>query len=265
MHIAQTNLQLYNHLREKGHSLDDLVLIHRAYELLTTLYPGHFQADGKPFVAHGVGVASILAELDQPIDILVVGLLHNVYGNADFGDGRDGVATASRRRLVRTAVGDRIEELLVRFRELRIAPHAIEQARRALPGRSEVERRLICVELADYLEKHVDLGILYWNRNSSLVGGIELIGDDLIAIAFDLDEPRLAEMLSSAFSAIAAKRDQVPAALRPSDGRRYLTLIVPRSCRPRISVRLRVAKRRLRDRVRLRTRVRGATARLRRP
>ena len=75
MQVAQTNVQLYNQLREKGLQLDDLVLVHRAYEFLTTLYPGYFQADGKPFVAHGVGVASILAEIDQPAQIVAVGLV----------------------------------------------------------------------------------------------------------------------------------------------------------------------------------------------
>jgi hypothetical protein len=36
----------------------------------------------------------------------------------------------------------------------------------------------------------------------------------------------------------------VPAELRTSDGRSYLKLIVPRSCRPRLSVRLRARLRR---------------------
>ena len=257
MQIAQTNLQLYNQLRAKGLPLDDLVLVHRAYELLTTLYPGHFQADGKPFVAHGVGVASILAELDQPAEIVAAGLIHNVYGNADFGDGRGNVAAPSRRRLVRAAVGDRIEELLVRFRDVRLQPDTIEEARRALPDRSEIDRRLICVDLADHLEKYVDLGVLYFGRNDWVVRKSEQIGDDLVAIASELGEPRLAEMLSSALSAAAAERDEVPPALRPSDGRPYVRLIVPRSCRRRAPVRLREALRWLRDRVRLRTRLRG--------
>lgn len=236
MQVAQTNLQLYNQLREKGLPLEDLVLVHRAYELLTTLYPAHFQADGKPFVAHGVGVASIVAGLDQPAEIVAVGLLHNIYGNGDFGDGRSETATASRRRLVRAAVGARVEELLIQFRELRIEPHNIEQARRALPLRSGVERRLICVELADYLEKYVDLGILYWDRSNWLVDADEIIGDDLVAIASELGEPRLAEMLRTAFAATARMRAEVSPELRPSDGRSQLKLIVPRSCRQSVPV-----------------------------
>jgi (p)ppGpp synthase/HD superfamily hydrolase len=236
--VAQTNLQLYNQLRAKGLALDDLVLVHHAYELLVGLYPAHFQSDGKPFVAHGVGVAGIVADLGQPAEIVAVGLLHNVYGNADFGDGRDDVVTEARRQLVREAVGAGVEELLVQFRDLRIEPRNIAEARRALRGRSEIERRLICVELADYLEKYVDLGILYWDRSNWLVDADELIGDELIAIASELGEPRLAEMLSTAFSETAAMRAEVPAQLRPSDGRSQLKLIVPRSCRRSVAVAL---------------------------
>ena len=86
--VAQTNLQLYNQLRAQGYSQKELVIVHRAYEFLTTIYPGYFQADGKPFVAHTVGVASILAHLQLPAEFIAAGLLHNIYGNGDFGDGR---------------------------------------------------------------------------------------------------------------------------------------------------------------------------------
>jgi hypothetical protein len=265
MRIAQTNVQLYNELRDAGLPLDDLVLVHRAYELLTTLYPGYYQADGKPFVAHGVGVASILARLDQPAEILAVGLLHNIYGNADFGDGRSGGTTRFRRRLVRQAVGEQVEGLLVRFMDLRIHPHRIEDARRALPGRDDTERRLLLVDLADHLEKYVDLGVLHFGESDWVMGSSERIGRDLIEIAEELGEPRLGAMLSRAFAEAAAQAAEVPAELRPSDGRRYLELVVPRSCRRRLPLRLRAnvqeVRRRLRSRGRLR-RLRSASRRL---
>ena len=190
MEIAQTNVQLYNQLRERGLALDDLIVVHRAYELLTTLYPGYFQADGKPFVAHGVGVASILAELDQPTDIVAAGLLHNVYGNGDFGDGRGGGATTFRRRVVRKAVGERIEHLIARFVDVRIKPKSIAETRRALPQRDEDDRRLILVELADHLEKYSGLGVLYFGR-SDWLDATERIATDLVEIASELGEPRL--------------------------------------------------------------------------
>lgn len=263
MRIAQTNVQLYNQLRDAEMPLDHLVLVHRAYELLTTLYPGYYQADGKPFVAHGVGVASILAWLDQPAEIVAVGLLHNVYGNGDFGDGRGGRATRSRRRLVGAAVGERVEDLIVRFADVRIPVHGMAEARRALPQRDETERRLLLVELADHLEKHVDMGALYYGDNHWVFYADERIGDDLVEIADELGQPRLSRMLAEAFAEAKAKAADVPAELRPADGRAYLKLVMPRSCRRRLplelAARAQQAKRLLRPRTRLR-RLRSAVA-----
>src|SRR3954468_20660650 len=102
MRVAQTNIQLYNQLRERGMPLDDMALVHRAYELLISLYTGCFQGDDKPFVAEGRGPApgSSLAEIGQPGEARACGMLHNVYGNGIFGD-RDGPGpTPKRRRLV---------------------------------------------------------------------------------------------------------------------------------------------------------------------
>lgn len=245
MRIAQTNIQLYNQLRARALPLDELVLVHRSYELLTTLYPGHYQADGKPFVAHGVGVASILAELDQPAEVVAVGLLHNVYGNADFGDGCGPGATRFRRRLVRKAVGARVEALLVRFAELRIRPDTVQALRRTLQDLDAAERCLVLVDLADHLEKYVDLGILYFGEKDWVLAGTERIAGDLVEIASELGEPQLAEMISAAIEETTAAAKNVPLELRTSDGRRFLKLIVPRSCRRRLSPRLRMGFRRL--------------------
>jgi len=256
VHIAQTNIQLYNQLREGGLPLEDLVAVHRAYELLTELYSGRFQADGKPFVAHGVGVASILAELDQPNEFLSVGLLHNIYGNGDFGDGRLGCVTASRRRLVREAVGNRIEQLLARFPDIRIWRQTIGEIRRTLPDRDQDERRLIIVDLADYVEKCLDLGVLYYGNNDWMLGAIDRSGGDMVRLASELGEPKFAEMLSSAFATIAAQREEVPLELRPSDLPRYSRLIVPRSCAPRLKPMLRGRMATVRGRLRIRTRLR---------
>lgn len=242
MKIAQTNIQLYNQLRDGNLPTNELVLVHRAYELLTTLYSGYYQGDGKPFVAHGVGVASILAELGQPADVVALGLLHGVYGNGDFGDGRDREPTPFRRRVVRDAVGPHLEQLVFRFTNLRLHPDTIERDRRALPDLDETERQLKLVAVVDHLEKYVDLGVLYFGDNADIVDWTRRIGDDLIELAEQLGEPRLAHMVSAAFAEADAQADQVPHELRASDGRRHLTMVVPRSCRRRrpIALRLRV-------------------------
>jgi hypothetical protein len=231
--VAQTNIQLYNQLRGRGLSAEELAIVHRAYELLARLYPGYYQGDGKPFVAHGVGVASILADLGQPASIVALGLLHGIYGNADFGDGVESGVTPFRRQLVREAVGAELEELVFRFTELRLHPDTIEQDRRGVSGLDETGRRLQLVAVVDHLEKYTDLGVLYFGDNRDLVSWTERIGADLVELADELGEPRLAQMLVTAFAEASAEAPNVPPQLRPSDGRGHLKLLVPLSCRPK--------------------------------
>jgi (p)ppGpp synthase/HD superfamily hydrolase len=233
MPVAQTNLQLYNQLRERGLAVQDLVLVHRAYELLAALYPGYYQADGKPFVAHGVGVASIVADAGLPAEMIAVGLLHNVYGNADFGDGRQDAVTPARRRLVRTAVGEQVEALIVRFRSLRIRPGNLQDMRRRLPALAETDRQLVLVEVADHAEKYVDAGVLYFSESDWVQEGTGAIASDLAGIAEELGAPALGDMLTASVELVERLAASVPRELHPSDGRRYLTLLVPRSCVPR--------------------------------
>jgi (p)ppGpp synthase/HD superfamily hydrolase len=227
---AQTNIQLYNQLRGQGFPREQLALVHRAYELLTTLYPGYYQGDGKPFVAHGVGLASLVAELGQPSEIVAMALLHNVYGNGDFGDGMESGATPERRALVREAVGAEIEELVFRFNELRLHPDTIEEDRRTMAALDETGRRLQLVAIADHLEKYVDLGVLYFGDDREIVSWTRRIGQDLIDMASELGQPRLARMLETAFAEASAEATKIPPDLRASDGRRHLKLLVPRSC-----------------------------------
>jgi hypothetical protein len=156
-------------------------------------------------------------------------VIHAVYDNADFGDGPAGGATASRRALVRDAVGTDVEELVHRFNEERPQPDTIEDHRRGLAQLDATGRRLEVVAIADHLEKYVDLGVLYFGDDEEIVDWTRRIGPDLIELATELGEPRLAEMVAAAFA--EAEGERVPPELRASDGSRHLKLVVPRSCR----------------------------------
>ena len=95
---AQTNIQLFNQLRHGGYSNTELSLVRDAYELAMDLFTGRYQPSGKPFVAHVVGTASILASLRLSAQVVAAGLLHNVYEQGDFGNGRNGFSKAKRER-----------------------------------------------------------------------------------------------------------------------------------------------------------------------
>lgn len=230
--IAQTNLQLYNQLRAQGYNDDQLVVVHRAYEFLITIYPGYYQADGKPFVAHTVGVASILGYLNFPVDFVAVGLLHNIYGNGDFGDGLRHVVTRRRRRIVREAVGERIEAAIDRFPQCRIKQKTLPNLMSSLDQLDEIHKKLIVIDLADYLEKYIDLGICYWGNSQGVTDTVAKYGETLVAMATRLCYPRLARMLTEAFA--QANGTQIPDSLRASSGWKELYLVVPWSCRRRL-------------------------------
>ena len=164
--VAQTNLQLYNQLRREARSDDDMRLVRAAYELAVTHYSGYFGGDRKPFVAHTIGVASILASLGQPALMIAAGLLHNVYGNGDFGDGLHNAATARRRRLVRTAVGGAVEDVLYRFHTCRVRLDPDEGYRQRLARLAQLDNEVLLLDLADVVEKHVDSSVLYHGNGS---------------------------------------------------------------------------------------------------
>lgn len=232
--IAQTNLQLYNQLRRQARSADELALVKRCYQLAVSLYSGHFQADGKPFVAHVTGVASVVAQLGLPAEIVGAACIHNVYGNGEFGDGRSQVATPRRRRIVREAVGPEVEECIYRFRALRLTEKSILDISRRLDELDTRDKNLIVMELGDILEKHVDFGVLYYGDHRWVTDFVGKHGNALIEIAERLGHPQLGAALREAFAATAL--ESIPQVLRSDDERRYLELVVPRSCRVRLNV-----------------------------
>jgi (p)ppGpp synthase/HD superfamily hydrolase len=232
--IAQTNLQLYNQLRLEGRSGDDLALIRRCYELGVELYSGRFQGDFKPFVAHTIGVASIMAQLGVSSIIVGAACIHNVYGNGDFGDGLSEIASPERRRFVADAVGDEVEACVYRFRSLRLYPTTIGEITSRLDELDARDRDLLTMDLADHLEKYVDYGVLYFGDAAWVTDFIEKYGNVLIEIANRLGHPQLATALADAFDDTA--RQAIPPELKRDKRHTAIELVMPQSCmlRPEI-------------------------------
>lgn len=233
--IAQTNLQLYNQLRLEGRSPDDLALIRRCYELSVALYSGAFQGDGKPFVAHTTGVASIVGQLGVSSAVVGAACIHNVYGNGNFGDGRSEIASPRRRRVVRNAVGDDVEACIYRFRSLRLNSRSIGEIASRLDQLNDRDRELLTLDLADHLEKYVDHGVLYFGDGTWITGFVEHHGKALIEIANRLGHPQLAIALADAFDETA--RQAIPPELKRDKPHRAIELVMPQSCmrRPHIA------------------------------
>jgi gluconolactonase len=227
---AQTNIQLFNQLRSDGYSKADLDLVRNAYELAMVLFSGRFQPSGKSFIAHVVGTASILASLGLPAPVVAAGLLHNLYEKGDFSDGRTGVSKA-RRRKIRNVLGSDVETYVAKFPALYWEPKTIWIARHAPDKLDPAKRAVLLILFADHLEHLLDLDLLYYEERAKrfLIERSEAA----VEIAAALGAPRLARELSEAIR--KTESSEPPAWSSKHRARSNAFVVVPRSCRKRVS------------------------------
>ena len=239
--VAQTNLQLYGQLRGLGYTETDLVSVRAAYQLALRLFPDFYRACEKPFLAHLVGAASILAADRPSIALVCAGLLHSAYILGDFGTGLLGVHEAKRSRL-RAAVGPEIEAIVFRYATRPWSSTAPEIARTAaaLPP---LDRDVVLIRLADELENLVDSGLQYHPDAEHRLQDLALALPAWSATARALGQEHLASRLEEAQAQAALPGLSVARALRSDHDRSFH--MPPASLRPRWTTTLR----RLGDRI----------------
>ena len=162
---AQTNLQLLNQLGELGYDHTDLARTHEAYELAMRLFTGQFRSNGKPFLNHLVGTASILAAFGCPPPVVIAGLLHASYASGEWGDGGPRV-NDERRAQVRQAVGDDAEELVLRYTLLGWNESSIPELAARAGSLEGDEASVVAMRLANLLEDYLDLGMAYCQKGA---------------------------------------------------------------------------------------------------
>lgn len=232
--FAQTNLQLYAELRAAEYSAADIDCIRTAYELAMVLFTGRYRGSGKPFLAHLVGTASILASMRARAPIVAAGLLHAAYVQGDFGNGWSGASPEKRERL-RVAVGAEAEDLIDGYTSLRWHALTIPEIHHGLEDLDPRGRAVLLVRLANELEDHLDLGALYFadagRRRDHVGASLSLCVDMAKRLGF----PQLADALAAAFTETLSA--DVPMALRRGDSGSFV--VAPASYRLRWPVRLR--------------------------
>jgi (p)ppGpp synthase/HD superfamily hydrolase len=212
---AQTNVQLYRQLQQSGYGHEDLIRVHCAYDLAVTLFTASFRGSGKPLLAHLVGTASILASLKESTPVVTAGLLHAAYALGDFGTGRAGITTAKRER-VRDVVGPDVELLVTRYTRFAWNRHTIPQILSGVTTLQPEQRDVLVIRLANELEDHLDLGVLYCQNAESRREYIRSPLNQSVEMARRLGLPQLADALDAAFTEVLS--GQVPAALRNARG-----------------------------------------------
>lgn len=192
---AQTCLDLYLQLHERGYDEPQLLRIRDAYALAQSLFSDRFRASGKPFVAHLVGTASILAMVGAAPDIVIAGLLHAAYESGDFVDGT-GSATEAHRKVLREHVGADVERIVVAYQQLRWKPEIVEPLLRdwsAVPGAA---RDVLLIKIANELEDHVSLGMRFCNESRA---AIFVPRETCLTLAGLLGQPLLRQALETSY------------------------------------------------------------------
>lgn len=166
-HYAQTNLQLYAQLLKLKWSERELLCIRKAYDLAVQLFSGHFRGNGKPFLAHLVGTTSILAAHGAQKQIVAAGLLHAVYLQGEFGDGKVGITNPRRSKIIGT-VGSEVGKLIAEYTNYAWNYRTIIAILNHIDALSDKQKDLVLMRLANDLEDHLDLGMLYSGKRDRI-------------------------------------------------------------------------------------------------
>lgn len=213
---AQTNVRLYAQLVAAGYPGDVIVAVREAYRLAVRLFAGQWRAEGRPFVCHLVGVASVLAGIGAERETIVGGLLHSAYSHGDFGLGMGRVRRTSRAEVSRI-VGDEAERLVNGYAGLCWNPGVVA-AWIADPASLDRDvRRLVTIRLANALDDALDEGLSLAAREARKEGDVSV--DAMATLAQALG---LAELASALRDVDASKRTVESGALRDDHHASYV-------------------------------------------
>jgi glycosyltransferase involved in cell wall biosynthesis len=77
--LAQSRFALREQAIERGYRAEEVRGLEKACDLATLLFDGLYRPDGRPFLSHVIGTASVLVRYDIQTPIVQSGLLHAAY------------------------------------------------------------------------------------------------------------------------------------------------------------------------------------------
>jgi (p)ppGpp synthase/HD superfamily hydrolase len=192
--VAHSNAGLIQQLVRGGYDRDALALVHRTYDLGRTLVSGLHNGDGRPFVNHLVGLASLLHRYGQPPAVVTAGLVHSIYVHGDFGPLR---SFAWARASMRRHVGEEVEALVYRFHLLPWNSQAIENHVAQASRYDSLDRAGLVMRLANEVEHLIDGAALHRTNGERYVAWRATRLPSFVALADTLDVPELARDLET--------------------------------------------------------------------
>lgn len=207
---AQTNTQLYAQLLADGYALEDLRRVRDAYALATRLFAAQLRPEGRPFLCHLVGVASILAMARTASTTVIGGLMHSAYSHGDFGLG-GGRVTKNARDVVSGAVGPDVERVLACYSRRPWNRDTVAHWLANPAGLSADEREVAVIRLADTLEDALDYGTQLSGKADNANRKIPV--DDVVTLADVLGQQQLGASLARL--ATAERRPELDSVREP--------------------------------------------------
>jgi hypothetical protein len=151
---AQTNLQLIGELVRSGWNAADLKRIDASYSLATRSLGHLFRPDGRPFVAHLCGTASLVAREGASPDTIVAALLHAIFAQGHMA--RNGGASAANKRAVADVAGTRAVEIILAYDALPWKSEPILKLANSGTPPVGLQREALLIRLANEADDNVD-------------------------------------------------------------------------------------------------------------
>jgi len=113
----QTVGTLAMRLHAAGRSQDELRRLMDAHRLAMGLFTGAYRGNGKSFVCHLVGTASLVAQVGGDMEQILAGLMHAAYEYAMYPDGGRGMRPGHEARVTRV-IGPDAAALVKQYQNL---------------------------------------------------------------------------------------------------------------------------------------------------
>ena len=160
---AQTNIQLYNQLYSLNINEEKSIQVKKAYDLCIKIFSGRYRANGKPFISHLVGTASIIAEHGGCADDVIAGLLHAIYSQSQLQLNKSGDHYLQT-QMIENLMGEKINRLLIDYNQLPWDSDSIATIEANCLTCSSLQKRILLIRLANELEDRLDLGMSYCKK-----------------------------------------------------------------------------------------------------
>lgn len=205
--FAQTNLQLYRQMNQRGYRAEDREEVASAYRFLMPMFAGIYRGSEKPFISHLVGTASILVANSVPVELVLAGLLHAVYVAGDFGFEPGTRQTKRKRQCVRDLAGVKVEAIISAYDDIRWNAESVHCYLEHLEDLQQETRSVLILRLANTLEDLLDDGMKFCPPKRDAAS--EDMQVAILALARALGCPELETQLQLALSAFNSKKESV--------------------------------------------------------